>query len=86
MDGASDPLSYRRVIVPDFVANSVRCSVSGPIAQNKQVVLVLPVANFDVGRDDTVYHTRDIEWWSPNTPIFSKLVTRCKTPTVVPRG
>lgn len=46
--GASDCERDRGVIIADFVTKFLRCSVTGSILQNKQLVLTLPVPRFDM--------------------------------------
>ena len=86
MERSGDRRSQQGKLVPGFVSKMVECSVTGPMPQNKQLVIVLPVEKLDMEKGAVLEVARGVQWWERNTPIYVKVVNRGKTPASIPCG
>lgn len=63
IDGASDSEGDRAGTIPGLLTKVVQCKFSGPVPQNKQFVLILPVTPFDMNRDAAVCYAQGLLAW-----------------------
>ena len=54
--------------------------VTGPLPQDKQLVMLLPVEKYDLEKEALVGIARGVQWWTPGNPVICKLVNRGKMP------
>lgn len=69
---------------PGLFSKVVQCSGSGPVPQNRQLVLVMPTDTFDMEKDAVLGEARGIQWWEPKTPLHCKLVDTDEAPLTIP--
>ena len=66
-----------------YVSKVVREYAVGPMPQDKQLPIILPIEAYDLGKTEMVGVARGIIWWKPGTPVVCKLVTRSNEPAKV---
>lgn len=48
--------------------------------QKRQLVIIEPIADFDLDREAQVGLARGVQWWTPRTPLACKVVNKTKAP------
>lgn len=71
------------VSVGGFTSVAVEAAPVGPMPQDRQLVMVVPKASFDLGTSVTVGIARAVMWWTPGMPVYCKLVNTSKVDAVL---
>ena len=72
--------------LPGFTSIIVECFATGPMPQDRQLVLILPTEKYDMERGALVGVARGIQWWDPGMPVHCKIVNRGNSFAKLVRG
>ena len=67
----------------EHVSKAVRRYAVGSMPQNKQLVIILPKKEYDLGKTAMVRVARGVIWWKPGTPVTCRLVNQGNDPAKV---
>ena len=76
----------RKVMIPGGVSVEMDAKVEGAIPHSKTLVVVFPIAPYDLEDSATLGASRGVQWWTPGTPLKIKLDNRTRFPETLPRG
>ena len=60
--------------LPGFTSIIVECFATGPMPQDRQLVLTLPTEKYDMEHGALVGVARGTQWWDPGMPVRCKIV------------
>lgn len=69
--------------VPGSVSAEIEARVKGPIPYAKTLVLVFPVAPFDLDEGGILGVARGVQWWNPGVRLKIKVVNKANSPTTI---
>ena len=78
--------SGKQVELDGFVSVQTETFVKGTQPQERQLVLVTPVAPYDLASGAELGVARGVQWWYPYTPIQCKTVNVMDMPKTLQRG
>ena len=73
-------------LLPGFTSIIVEFFATGPMPQDRQLVLTLPTEKYDMERGALVGVARGIQWWDPGMPVRCKIVNRGSSFAKLVRG
>ena len=73
-------------LLPGFTSIIVECFATGPMPQDRQLVLTLPTEKYDMERGALVRVARGTQWWDPGMPVHCKIVNRGNSFAKLVRG